>query len=98
MAMAAREDESDTRCLSKHEANRIDQLADPFSLYEPSAEKHNRCVTVSVFRRRHNLILLDSVSNDSDALVHPRAVLLQQFSLAPSQGNHAIGVTDQSFL
>src|SRR5262249_31209052 len=98
MAMASREDESDRRCLGKHEANRVDQLLDPFSLHESSAEKHNRRAPVLVFCLRRNLDVLDSIPDDSDALVDPRAVLLQQLSLTPSQGNYAIGVADQSFL
>ena len=98
MAMAPGEDESDRRRLRQHNANRFDQLADPFSLYESSAEEHNRRVSVSVFRLRCNRNLLDSIPNDSDALLHARAVLLQQVAFTPSQGNHAIGVTDHSFL
>jgi hypothetical protein len=98
MAMASRENESDRRCLGKHEADRVDQLSDPFSLHESSAEKHNRRVPVLVFRLRRDVDVLDSIPNDSDALVDPRAVLLQQLALTPSQGDHAIGVADQSFL
>jgi hypothetical protein len=55
--MAAREDESDRLCLGKHQANCIDQLTDPFSLYESSAEKYNRRLPVSAFRLRRNFNL-----------------------------------------
>ena len=96
--MAACEDESDCRCLRQHNADRLDQLADPFSLYESSAEEHHRGVSVSVFRLRCDRNLLDSIPNDSDALLHPRAVLLQQLALTLGKGDHAIGVTDHTFL
>src|SRR6266404_8696414 len=98
MAMAACENESDCRRLRQHNADRLNQLADSFPLYESSAEEHNRRVLVWFFRLRCNRNLLDSIPNDSDALLHSRAVLLQQLALTPSQGDHAIGVTDHSFL
>src|SRR5215510_13834329 len=96
--MAACEDESDRWCLHQHNGDSLDQLADPFSLYESSAEEHNRRIPVSVFHSGRNRNLLDSVPNDSDALLHPGAVLLQQLALTPSQGNDAIGIADHGFL
>src|SRR5262245_56847905 len=98
MAMAGCEDESDRRCLRQHDADSLDQLADPFSLYESSAEEHNRRIPGSAFHSGRNRNLLDSIPNDSDALLLPRAVLLQQLALTPSQGNYAIGTTDHGFL
>ena len=97
--MAAREDKAHRRSFLHHNGNSSYQLVDAFSFYEtPVKQDQWRARAVLYNSRLGDDFVVNSIADHPDVLVEAWAVLIQQFALALSKGDDAIGAADHRFL